>query len=61
MTSDGRSLYNEHMNTPTGTPVYNQAFETALDHAVSIDDMDQLTVLEQMNKDTAPHTARRDG
>lgn len=53
MTHDGQSLYDEHMNTHTDTPVYDQAFEAALATAVDIDDMEQLTILENMNSDTA--------
>lgn len=41
------------MNTHTDTPVYDQVFEEALSHAVDIDDMELLTILENMNSDTA--------
>lgn len=53
MTSDGQSLYDEHMNAHTDTPVYDQAFEEALSRAVDIDDMEQLTILENMNHETS--------
>lgn len=41
------------MNAHTDTPIYNQAFDAALSMAVDIDDMEQLTILENMNSDTA--------
>lgn len=41
------------MNAHTDTPIYNQAFDAALSMAVDIDDMEQLTILENMNVDTA--------
>lgn len=59
MTSDGQSLYDEHMNTHTDTPVYNQTFEEALSYAVDIDDMELLTTLENMNSDTAIQPTNR--
>ena len=53
LTCDGLALYDEHMNAHTDTPIYDQAFEGALAHAVDIDDMEQLTILENMNVETA--------
>ena len=41
------------MNAHTDTPIYDQVFEEALAHAVDIDNMEQLTILENMNSDTA--------
>lgn len=49
------------MNAHTDTPIYDQVFEEALAHAVDIDNMEQLTILENMNSDTAiqpSHTNR---
>lgn len=42
------------MTRYTDTPVYDEVFEEALSMAVEIDNMDQLTVLENMNSDTSP-------
>lgn len=36
----------------TKTPIYAQALEAAMDHAVEIDDMDALTALEDMDRRT---------
>jgi len=61
LTYDGLALYSEHMNAHTDTPIYDQVFEEALAHAVDIDNMEQLTILENMNSDTAiqpSHTNR---
>ena len=41
------------MNAHTDTPIYDQALNDALNYAVEIDNMDQLTILENMNSDTA--------
>ena len=41
------------MNAHTDTPIYDQAFEAAMSKAVDIDDMEQLTILENMNVETA--------
>lgn len=42
------------MTTHTDTPIYDQAFDAALSKAVDIDDMEQLTILENMNVETSP-------
>lgn len=53
LTHDGLALYSERMNAHTDTPIYDQALNDALNYAVEIDNMDQLTILENMNSDTA--------
>ena len=47
------------MNEHTDTPIYDQAFDSALSMAVDIDDMEQLTILENMNVETAIQPAIR--
>ena len=48
------------MNAHTDTPVYDQVFEEALAQAVDIDNMEQLTILENMNSDTAIQPSHTD-
>lgn len=59
MTSDGQSLYDEHMNAHTDTPLYYDAFDEAVTVAVNSNDMELLTTLENMNSDTAIQPTNR--
>ena len=41
------------MNAHNDTPLYYDSFDKAVTEAVNSNDMDQLTILENLNSDTA--------